>query len=555
MPRAALLLLLPALLLAPFALAPPASERSLGPAGDAPPLTDTLAVDLLDGTTPAEVAQLERELGLDLEWTSERSHDEALLRVKARDPAAALRALRAHPLVEAAEPLIIMQAFGAPNDPLWPQQWNLRDIGAEAGWAAGAGAGITVAVLDTGITRVEDLQGVDIEPGQSFVSGAETAEDDVGHGTHVAGTIAQATNNGVGVAGIAPRVTLLPMKVLGPRGGTADQIAVAVDEAADQGADVINLSLGGMHSLVLHLAVEKAVRRGVVVVASAGNTGRLGVGCPAHARGVLGVSALGPDASLAPYSSFGPGVEIAAPGGDLRREGGGILQDTIAPEGHAYTPYQGTSMAAPHVTGAIAVLMGTGLSGRAAEDALLLAAQGGGPGDLRVGHGRLDLAAALKGVDRSKRPSLLAIISALAMILGVLGKLSGRERVGLLALALLFGGGLWLVGGLGLPRWLSADPSGLPAAWGAPGLGSSPLWASAAVPLLVAAALGLTRRAWLGAAALALAWAASLAWGAASGGIDVAWLPPALDPLWLLFNGLLALASAMGLVGLKRGRT
>ena len=555
MPRNALLLLLPALLLAPFALSPPTTERRAGPTGDPPPLTATLAVDLLDGTSLAEIEDLERELGLDLDWTAPASHDEALLRVTPADPAAALAALRAHPLVEAAEPLITMQAFSPPNDPMWPRQWNLHSIGAESGWKAGAGKGITVAILDTGVTRVEDLEGVRIEPGQSFVAGADTAEDDVGHGTHVAGTIAQATNNGLGVAGIAPRATLLPMKVLGPGGGTADQIAVAVDEAADQGADVINLSLGGMHSVVLHLAVEKAVRRGVVVVASAGNTGRLGVGCPAHASGVLGVSALGPDASLAPYSTFGPGVEIAAPGGDMRREGGGIIQDTIAPEGHAYTPYQGTSMAAPHVTGAIAVLMGTGLSGRAAEDALLKAAEGGGPGDLKLGHGRLDLAAALQGMDRSKRPSFLAIVSALAMILGILGKLSGRERAGLLVLTLLFGGGLWVVGGLGLPRWMASDPSGLPAAMGAPGLGSSWLWASAVVPLIAAGALGLTQRAWLVAVALALTWAVGLTWGAASGWIDVAWLPTVGDRIWLVLNGMLALAVAMALVGMRRERT
>lgn len=548
--RPLLLLLLPALLLAPYALAPEPAARALGPDGDEPPLTGTLAIDLRDGTSEPAVEALGRELGLDLEWTSPHSHDEALLRADAADPAAALAALRAHPLVEAAEPLIPMQALGAPNDPLYPRQWNLHTIGAEAGWEAGSGEGVIVAVLDTGVTRVEDLEGVDLLPGMNFVGG-DSSEDDVGHGTHVAGTIAQATNNGVGVAGIAPRATLLPMKVLGLGGGTADQIAVAVDEAVDQGAHVLNLSLGGMHSPILHLAVEKAVRRGVTVVASAGNAGRIGVGCPAHASGVLGVSALGPDGSLAPYSSWGHGVEIAAPGGDLKRPGGGILQDTIVPGGHAVTPFQGTSMAAPHVSGSIAVLRGTGLSARAAEDVLLRAAEGGGPDDLRLGAGRLDLEGALQGVNRTKRPSVLAILSALVMILGVLGRLSRQERWGLLVLALLFGGGLWLVGDLGVPRWMLADVTGLPGALGADLLGRSPLWQSALVPLVIGALFGLTKRAWLPAAALALAWAVNLTWGAASGWMDVAGVPSWADSTWLVLNGLLALVIGMGIVGLR----
>jgi serine protease len=555
MRRSVLLLLLPVLVLAPFALAPSVPERAAGPDGEAAALTDTLAVDLIDGTSQAEVDAMGEALGFELEWTSPFSHDDALLRATPTDPKAALAALRAHPLVEAAEPLILMQASGAPNDPLWPKQWNLRAIGVEAGWRAGAGEGVIVAVLDTGVSRVEDLAGVDFAEGVSFVAGVESTDDDVGHGTHVAGTIAQATNNGVGVAGIAPEATILPMKVLGATGsGSADKIAAAVDEAVDRGADVINLSLGGMHSPILHLAVEKAVRSGVVVVASAGNTGRLGVGCPGHADGVLGVSALGPDATLAPYSSYGPGVEIAAPGGDLRKEDGGILQDTIVPGGHAYTPFQGTSMAAPHVAGAAAVLRGTGLSARAAESALLNAAEGGGPGDLRLGHGRMDLEAALEGLDRTKRPSFLAIISALVMILSILGKLSGRERTGLLVLALVFGGGLWLVGDLGVPRWMTADPTGLPAALGAPGLGSSILWASAALPIGFAALFGLTKRGSIAAMALALTWAVGLTWGAASGWIDVAWLPPIGDRVWLTINGLLALAVAMGLTGLREVR-
>jgi serine protease len=556
MPRPLALLLLPLLLVATFVLAPGRAAREEGPSGEEAPLTGTLAVDLVDGIDQAGVDALAHELGLTFEWTSPVSHDDALLRTTPSDPTAALAALRADPRVEAAEPLIEMQALGAPNDPLWPKQWNLHGLGVEAGWRAGGGRGVTVAVLDTGITRVEDLVGTRFAEGLSFVPGVDSTEDDVGHGTHVAGTIAQATDNGIGVAGVAPGVTLLPMKVLGASGGgSADRIAAAVDEAADRGAQVINLSLGGPHSAVLHLAVEKAVRRGVSVVASAGNTGRLGVGCPAHADGVLGVSALGPDGDLAPYSTFGPGVEIAAPGGDLRKPDGGILQDTIAPGGHAYTAYQGTSMAAPHVAGAVAVLRGTGLSARGAEDALLRAAEGGGPGDLRLGAGRLDLGAALRGVSRAERPTILSIVYALVMLLGLLGKLKPRERMTILALALLLSGGLWIVRGLGLPRWATADALGLPAALSAPGAGASFLWASAAVPLLLAGLLGLSKRLWTLPAAVAVAWAVGLTWGAGSGWIDLPWLGIASERLWLGLNGLLALAVAMGVVGARAVRT
>lgn len=220
-----------------------------------PSRAGVLVVDFVDGTSLATVEALGREINVALVWSSAVSEDEALARGRAEDLPATLERLKGNPLIEVAEPAVEMKAFGwiptdllpsdYPNDPGWSRQWNLQRIGAPAGWKAGGGRGVRVAVLDTGILAVPDLAGIKLEVGRSFVPGVPTAQDDVGHGTHVAGTIAQATDNGLGVAGIAPQVTLIPYKVLSKQGfGQSDWIAAAVDEAVDQGADIINLSLG-----------------------------------------------------------------------------------------------------------------------------------------------------------------------------------------------------------------------------------------------------------------------------------------------------------------------
>ena len=131
----------------------------------------------------------------------------------------------------------------------------------------------------------------------------------------------------VGAAGVAPESVILPVKVLSTRGGgTSEGIAAGIDYAVDEGADIINLSLGGAYSRVIHLAIQKAVSKGVVVVAAAGNGGRKGVSYPGALKETIGVAALDSHGKLAHYSSWGQGVDIAAPGGDTRQQGGGILQ-------------------------------------------------------------------------------------------------------------------------------------------------------------------------------------------------------------------------------------
>ncbi len=250
-----------------------------------------------------------------------------------------------------------------PNDPMYGKQWNLHNISIEGAWSQNKGNGVTVAVIDTGVTRVRDLDETKFVPGYDFVNDKAEADDDNGHGTHVAGTIAQATNNGYGVAGIAYEAKLMPLKVLSAYGGgTVADIAEAIKFAADNGADVINMSLGGGgESQLMKDAIDYAYSKGVAIVAAAGNENENSAAYPARYPHVIGVSALGPDGEKAPYSNYGAGVDISAPGGS---DAGKILQETIDPdnEGTAvFRGYQGTSMASPHVAGVAALIKAAGV--------------------------------------------------------------------------------------------------------------------------------------------------------------------------------------------------
>jgi serine protease len=261
------------------------------------------------------------------------------------------------------EPNYVYSAFEIPNDPMYNKQWNLRSINVESAWNETKGSGTTVAVIDTGITAVADLKDTKFVPGYDFVNDRAEAYDDNGHGTHVAGTVAQSTNNNYGVAGIAYEAALMPLKVLGGSGGgTVSDIAEAIKFAADNGADVINMSLGGGgESQLMEEAINYAHAKGVVIIAAAGNSGDSSASYPARYPHVIGVSALGPDDEKAGYSNFGAGVDISAPGGS---EMGKILQSTIDPETglEIFEGYQGTSMASPHVAGVAALVKASGVT-------------------------------------------------------------------------------------------------------------------------------------------------------------------------------------------------
>jgi serine protease len=280
----------------------------------------------------------------------------------------ALRRSEVAKYTEFIEPDYVYHAYAIPNDPDYSKQWNLRSINLEPAWDRTRGKGITVAVIDTGISAVPDLSKTKFTDGYDFVNDQIEAKDDNGHGTHVAGTIAQSTNNSFGVAGVAYEATLMPLKVLSSSGGgTVADIAEAIRFAADHKADVINMSLGGGgESNLMKDAIDYAHSKGVVIVAAAGNSARNAAEYPARYPHVIGVAALDPAGNKTPYSNYGAGVDISAPGGLITGDdkSGGVLQNTFNPQtGESiFEAYQGTSMAAPHVAGVAALIKASGVT-------------------------------------------------------------------------------------------------------------------------------------------------------------------------------------------------
>jgi serine protease len=401
-------------------LNPTAAAAVVGAAGSAPSFGDDaagadamdgeIAIDLRDDVSAGDVADLAAAYGLALHPNSGWSVAHDKLEVADVDPSreqALLDALVRDGRVEHAERMALYRVSFVPNDPLYgTRQWHLQRVGAETAWNYSCGRGVTVAVIDTGVAcfdrgpfaRGTDLAGTRCEGGWNFVDDSPQAYDDHGHGTHVAGTIAQTTHNGVGTAGLAFCATLMPIKVLNKQGfGTVANVAEGIRYAADEGAQVINLSLGGpFRSGILEDAVKHALSRGVVVVAAAGNSGRK-VGWPAAYPGVVAVSATDASDKIAWFSSRGPEVSIAAPGV-------GVTQQTVCNGGRdkceLFGTFNGTSMASPHVAGVVAMVEALGVTdGASVRDLIESTARRseGDDSDL-VGAGILDAAAAVSHV-------------------------------------------------------------------------------------------------------------------------------------------------------------
>lgn len=391
-----------------------------------------------------------------------------------RDPAKVAAELAARQDVAFAQPAFRLHPRGIPNDPLFARQWNLANIQMPEAWDLhrGTTGAVTVAVLDTGIAyanvtmdytasafghdgvlhpalgpvvlpfaRAPELGRRDrfIAP-RDFIWNNERPLDLDGHGTHMAGTIGQVTNNHRGPAGIAPGVSLMPLKVLSgvwddafgsPGIGTDDTVAGGIRYAVEHGASVINMSIGrtGPASPVIEEAMRYAVAQGAFIVVAAGNGHEAGDPVEVLAEiasrldGAIAVGATDRARHRAYYSTVGPHVELAAPGGSLRADdpsggtAGGIVQQTYdlnvvetysltsrafaAPrfDVMAYLSFAGTSSAAAHVSGVAAMLVQRGLEDPAAIEALLkrTAVDRGLPGrDDEFGFGELDARAALR---------------------------------------------------------------------------------------------------------------------------------------------------------------
>jgi serine protease len=439
---------------------------------------------------------------------------------------------------------------GFPDDPCFRYQWHLRQVHLPDAWKLGQGRGVTVAVIDTGVTRVPDLKDTKIVPGYNFVADNDRAEDDHGHGTHVAGTIAQATNNKLGVAGVAFGATIMPLKVLSADGrGSMAAIAQAIRYAADHGAKVINMSLGGPFPVVtIRHAVDYARDKGVTVVAAAGNDGRGRVSYPARYPGVVAVASTQFDEKTTFYSNWGKEIDIAGPGGNTRVDQNGdgkpdgVLQNTVVPGDISRTDYlwfMGTSMASPHVAGVAALVVGAGVTRPDAVEAVLLetarrpkAASKGDSASARLddhyGAGIVDANAALKKARLGRDAGSLGLGVGLAVM--ALGGLRRRRR---LSSGVGLGFGLALaIGSIGMPEGLGA--------WAGPAAYDNPVLLSAALPVVAIGLLyGISRlRPTL--AGLGFGVAGALLFGGLSYVADVRFVPDFLDRAWLLANAGLA---------------
>jgi subtilisin family serine protease len=324
----------------------------------------------------------------------------------------------------------------SPNDPLLGAQWGLTQINAQGAWNRGAlGGGQTIAIVDTGVDLAHPdlvgklLPGIDLVSDETCTPGAQDLN---GHGTHVAGIAAAAANNGIGVVGTAPNANILPVRVLDATGsGTGEDIVAGIKWAVDQGAGVVNLSIGegidpggliGQQTITISSpidiaeigkGVDYAWNKGAVVVAAAGNSSFPLCEYPAASAHAICVGATDHSNFPSGYSNFpirlDGGVAVLAPGGDASGScdatsdiwstywpaASGDMAEHCAPKG--YEPLAGTSMATPFVSGLAAMLRGAGMSNQQVLDCLKQKSSNGGSYDPIYGYGIVNADAAVGG--------------------------------------------------------------------------------------------------------------------------------------------------------------
>jgi thermitase len=354
--RLLLSLSLSVLLLVALALPAGGSAAASADTIAAPHVPETVLVKFKDGAPAADVAAILQAHGLEAKGMVYGTEVQ-VLHGQGKSTSALIEALSHNPMVEYAEADYIAFADWVPNDPSWSSQWGPQKVSAPAAWDVTRGSSsVMIAVVDTGV----DLDHPDLaskirtDIDYDYVNNDSTAQDDNGHGTHVAGISAAITNNSTGIAGMCPNCSILPVKVLDASGsGTYSAIASGIRYAADKGAKVINMSLGGSAgSTTLSDAVNYANGKGVLLACAAGNSNTSAASYPAYYSACVAVAATDSSDNRASFSNYGSWVDTSAPGVSIY----------ATYWNNTYSTLSGTSMATPHVAGLAGLLFSQGRS-------------------------------------------------------------------------------------------------------------------------------------------------------------------------------------------------